>query len=46
VVTQDRPTKTTSGTLTPTRGLVPSVGMAKVLSDEKVQQVIASGRLG
>jgi transposase len=32
--------------LTPTRGLVASVGMSNVLSDEKKQQVIALGRLG
>lgn len=38
--------ETTSGTLTPARGLVASLGMADVLGDEKKHQVIALGRLG
>jgi hypothetical protein len=45
-VTQNRPTKTSSETLTPAREFVPSVGMANVLSDEKKRQVIALGRPG
>jgi transposase len=32
--------------LTPTKGLVASVGMSNVLNDEKRQQIIALGRLG
>jgi len=36
----------TSGTLTPARGFVPSVGMANVLREDKKQQVLALGRLG
>jgi transposase len=42
---ENRP-PTNSGTLTPARGFVPSVGMANVLSDDKKQQVLALGRLG
>jgi hypothetical protein len=53
VVTQIRPSVVTpnpamseSGTLTPTRALIGSVGMSNVLSEEKKQQVIALGKLG
>src|SRR6266853_977785 len=42
---QNRPT-IKAGTLTPTRGLIGSVGMSNVLNEEKKQQVIALGRLG
>ncbi len=44
-VTQNRPTITPE-TLTPARGLIGSVGMSNVLSEEKKQQVLAPGRLG
>jgi hypothetical protein len=45
VVTQNRPT-IEPGTLTLTRGLIASVSMSNVLSEEKKQQAIALGKLG
>ena len=45
VVTQNRPT-IEAGTLTLARGLIASVSMSNVLSEEKKQQVIVLGKLG